>query len=89
MDTGFTPGVVEDQVNPEHPDNTLFAWIVTPFHLHCDKCRDQVESAITDARVTGSVGATRQLDERGIGGELHGAKVERQSMEERRKELGL
>lgn len=62
------------------------AWIVTTHHAHCKACSDQIDNAIAHAKVTGSVGSTYNVQ--GPDGIEHGAKVERETYEQRRKALG-
>ena len=62
------------------------AWIVTTHHEHCRECSEQIDAAITHARVTGSVGATYNVQR--ADGITHGAKVERETNEQGRKALG-
>lgn len=62
------------------------AWIVTTHHSHCAKCNDQIENAVAHAKVTGSVGATYNVQ--GSDGIDHGAKVEYETHAQRRVALG-
>lgn len=63
------------------------AWIVTTHHQHCKECNDQIENAVSHAKVTGSVGCTYNVQ--GVDGVEHGAHVTRETYEERRKALGM
>ena len=62
------------------------AWIVTTHHEHCEKCNKQIDAAVTHTKVTGSVGATYNVQE--TDGTTHGAKVERETYAQRRAALG-
>ena len=61
------------------------AWIVTTHHRHCEKCSDQIENAVAHAKVTGSVGATYNVQ--GSDGIDHGAKVKYETYAQRRAAL--
>jgi hypothetical protein len=62
------------------------AWIVTCHHEHCEQCTAQIDNAVAHAKVTGSVGATYNVQ--GSDGINHGARVERETYAQRRAALG-
>jgi hypothetical protein len=62
------------------------AWIVTTHHEHCAECNAQIDNAVAHAKVTGSVGATYNVQQ--PDGTEHGAKVERETHAQRREALG-